>query len=36
MVENPQCLLGISAGLDFPSFQEKSGYPAAIAPQTQW
>ena len=36
MFANSQCLLKISAGLDFPSFQLNWRYPAAMASLTLW
>ena len=36
MLANSQCLLKISAGLDFPSFQLNWRYPAAMASLTLW
>ena len=36
MFANSQCLLKMSAGLDFPSFQLNWRYPAAMASLTLW
>ena len=36
MFASSQCLLKISAGLDFPSFQLNWRYPAAMASLTLW